>query len=164
MYCYYVNAVNLPLSHHATVTVKLYITCNSNYPQSNSTRQGNVTGFPPFVCELLARSQYASGRSCDRPSKHTFSWVFKQRSGWLPPLQVATASFSCLIKINPLALKWKVTEMSKLCALALMRTKILRSAFQAAAVTILPHSSYVFIFILFLPEGRTGEALKPNNK
>jgi hypothetical protein len=30
---------------------------------------------------LLASSQYASGRSCDRPSRHRFSWfssVFKQ--------------------------------------------------------------------------------------
>ena len=104
-HCYYVTAVNLPWCYHVTVTVELYRTCNSNYPQSNSTRQGNFKGFPSFVCELLARSQYASDRSCDRPSRHTFSWVFKQRSGWLPPFQVATACFSCIIKINPHALK-----------------------------------------------------------
>jgi hypothetical protein len=36
---------------------------------------------------LLARSQYASGRSCDRPSRHRFSWfssVFKQMLRWFP--------------------------------------------------------------------------------
>jgi hypothetical protein len=34
---------------------------------------------------LLASSQYASGRSCDRPSRHRFSWfssVFKQMLRW----------------------------------------------------------------------------------
>jgi len=61
MYCYYVTAVNLPLCYHVTVTVQPCITCNSSYSQSNITRQGNVTGFRSFVCDLLARSQYASG-------------------------------------------------------------------------------------------------------
>jgi hypothetical protein len=36
---------------------------------------------------LLARRQFASGRSCDRPSRHRFSWfssVFKQMLRWFP--------------------------------------------------------------------------------
>jgi hypothetical protein len=38
-----------------------------------------------LFARLLARSQYASGRSCDRPSRHRFSWffsVFKQMLRW----------------------------------------------------------------------------------
>jgi hypothetical protein len=36
---------------------------------------------------LLSGSQSASGRSCDRPSQHRFSWissVFKQMLKWFP--------------------------------------------------------------------------------
>jgi hypothetical protein len=36
---------------------------------------------------LLASSQYTSGRSCDQPTRHRFSWVsfvFKQMLRWFP--------------------------------------------------------------------------------
>jgi hypothetical protein len=39
------------------------------------------------LARLLASSQYASRRSCDRLSRHRFSWfssVFKQRLRWFP--------------------------------------------------------------------------------
>jgi len=32
------------------VTVKMYITCNSNYQSNNMTRLGKVRGFLSFVC------------------------------------------------------------------------------------------------------------------
>jgi hypothetical protein len=46
----------------------------------------------------LARSQRASGRFCDRSSRHQFSWfssVLKQMLRWYSRSQVDTACFSC---------------------------------------------------------------------
>jgi hypothetical protein len=61
---------------------------------------------------LLAGSQYASVRSCDRSSRHRFSWflfVFKQMLRWFPSskllLHASHAALPIYINQNyPLAL------------------------------------------------------------
>ena len=68
-----------------------------NMQPSNSDK---TSRFKPFLIRNIrtAGQGSVSGRSCDQPSQHRFSWfacVYKQMLRWFPRLQVATACFSC---------------------------------------------------------------------
>jgi hypothetical protein len=68
-------------------------TCNRTYARE---MLGNLSYF--LFAELLPRCQCASGRSCDRPSRHRFSWfssISKQMLRWFQSSQVTAACFSC---------------------------------------------------------------------
>ena len=72
-----------------------------------SPRTGQVYLLPSsyFSCRT-AGYRSVSGRSCDRPSRHIFSWfpcVYKHKwmLRWFPRLLVATACFSCSYPLPP---------------------------------------------------------------
>jgi hypothetical protein len=104
---------------------------------------------------FLASSQYASGRSCDRPSRHRFSWfssVFKQMLRWFPNSKfLLHASHAALPILNSSKLP-PVVDADDLT--------IRNSKFRCLSVC---HHN-VFISTLFLPEGRAGVAWEHSNK
>jgi hypothetical protein len=120
---------------------------------------------------LLPRSYYASGMSCDRPSRHRFSClssVFKQMPIWFPGYKLL---LYCVLFVQPYRLKFikvkppflpkGLTLFSQIIQTTLIqKIKILWPLFQIIAF----NHPKVSTFTLLLAEGRAGKAWETSNK
>jgi hypothetical protein len=108
---------------------------------------------------LLARCQYASGRSCDRFS--WFSSVFKANTEAVPQLHASHADLTTWIDQNsaPLLSKPLKILIPKYTSTLNQKIKIPRSLSQT---TVYKHPN-AFIHTLALSEGQAGGAWEPHN-
>jgi hypothetical protein len=122
-----------------------------------------------FLPDCWLVSQYASGRSCDRPSRHRFSWFPLSLSKCWDGSQIPSCycmllmqpSLSKFIKIAPCSRATKLVNFQIISTLSNESwNKILPSLSQAFTT----HHTNIFTPILSLSEGRAGIAWVPSNK
>jgi hypothetical protein len=131
--------------------------------KSSFKRQGF---FKISTAGLLASSQYASGRSCDLPSRHRFSWfssVFKQMLRWFPNSKLLLHASHASVTILNSSKLLPVLDAADSIIFQIIDKTIRNSKFRCLSEA---NSYYhnVFTFTLFLPEGRAGVAWEPSNK
>jgi hypothetical protein len=115
---------------------------------------------------LLASSQYASGRFCDRPSRHRFSRfssVFKQMLRWFPNSKLLLHASHASVTILNSSKLLPVLDAADSVVFQIIDKTIRNSKLRCLSEA---NSYYhnVFTFTLFLPEGRAGVAWEPSNK
>jgi hypothetical protein len=111
---------------------------------------------------MLAWSQCAFGRSCDRPSRHTFSWFssVKKMLIWFPRSKLLLQPSRVeLIKIKTLCWKYHDIVCRKLCNSVLI-LKLPLPLYQSTASI---HPNF-FTSTLHISEGRVSEAWEPSKK
>jgi hypothetical protein len=90
-----------PNHKHITIIVKKK-TCLKRKEKTEKRKENTTTQIGTIVmargCNagLLARSQFASGRSCDRPTRSWFSLVPEQMLSWYP-----NSTLHCMLQCSP---------------------------------------------------------------
>jgi hypothetical protein len=115
---------------------------------------------------LLTSSQYVTGRSCDRPSRHRFSWfssVFKQMLRWFPNSKfLLHASHAALPILNSSKLP-PVVDAAVLLVFQII-DKVIKNLKLRCLFETTSYYHNVFTSTLSLSEGRAGIAWETSNK